>query len=375
MRPFILLLSILFINFVSCSAPKPELGIAGKNFPDAYYLKNGIVNKYYLHYKSKDGYDTSTNIQYREYKFNNANKLTINIYNPAMELEQSIEYSFSNDIMMVENNAVYFRGDTLYYEIIQPELINWSNNEAALYKSKIDYKQGLVRNISLEYVFLKDTVILNKNAKVFLSKQINRDSSVKNPKMEVAYNYRNIYMENIGLFSFNCEWDKGFTYLELIEQIPKKDFDKMAAHGIKRVAYIDPEKRMDKNSDFNICQKTEAIVDYYNADPDAAYIGGKKALWPTILPKIKKEKLHNESGYLTFRFVINCNGEIGWFVTEEAGLGYERKKFNAETVQHLFEIVSALTDCRPANIRGEDRDAYAYLTFKMKDGEIIELLP
>ena len=36
-------------------------------FPDTYYLKDGIVNKYYTHYKSADGYDSSTSIEYIEY--------------------------------------------------------------------------------------------------------------------------------------------------------------------------------------------------------------------------------------------------------------------------------------------------------------------
>lgn len=43
--------------------------------------------------------------------------------------------------------------------------------------------------------------------------------------------------------------------------------------------------------------------------------------------------------------------------------------------QSTWAITASLTEWEPAIHRGEPADAYAYLTYKLKDGELVELLP
>ena len=167
----------------------------------------------------------------------------------------------------------------------------------------------------------------------------------------------------------------GKNWTELVEQIPIEQFQKMANHGRHRLAYIDPEKTMDEATDFKICN--ERIADYYNHDIGHFPIlkGGKNAMQKLLNTQLDKTKLFKESGYLTFRFVVNCEGVAGRFITEQTDLDFQGKTFNPETVSHLYEIVKNIKDWRTTMIRKEARDAYAYITFKLNDGEIIELLP
>jgi hypothetical protein len=171
-------------------------------------------------------------------------------------------------------------------------------------------------------------------------------------------------------------YERGTTRLELIEQIPFKEFQQRANHGVKRVGYIDPRSVLDQGSDFKLCDKQVKVADYYNGqDKRAQYVGGKKAIWELVNQHLDKSKLFNESGYLTLRFIVNCEGEAGWFTMEEADLDFQPKRFHTETIQHFFEILYQHPNWKPCIIREEARDAYTYITFKLKDGEIIEILP
>lgn len=366
--------ALLFFCINSCSAPKSNLGLAEKYFPATHYLKDGIVNKYYYHLKSNDGYDSYTNIEYHQYLMTKPNELVINKYNPAFELTTSTTYQLTNNKMLATNEFRLYRGDTTFTKILLPTSFDWEK-QPSHFESETNFETGLLRSTTIDREFIKDTIIQNKAAQILLLKQNIKDSIENKPTKEYELFLKEIYLEGIGLFGHEGATNNGYVKLELVEQITGKEFNKMANHSIKRVGYIDPAKRLDKNDNFNICGSQDKIIDYYNSDPDANYIGGKKALWTSISPKIIPEKLHNESGYLTFRFVINCQGKTGWFITEQAGLDFNEKKFDQETISHLLEIITALEKWQPAYLWGENQDAYFYLTFKLKDGEIIELLP
>jgi hypothetical protein len=366
--------ALLIFCFNSCFTHKSNLGLGEKYFPATHYLKDGIVNKYYFHLKSDDGYDSYTNIEYHQYLLTKPDELVINKYNPAFELTRSTTYLLANNKMLATQEFSLYRGDTTFTKILLPTLFDWEK-QPTRFESAIKYETGLFRFITIEREFIKDTLIHNKAAQILLLKQIVKDSTENKPPKEYLTFFKEIYLEGIGLYGYEGAMNNGYGELELIEQISGGEFNEMANHNVKRVGYIDPAKKLDKNDDFNICGSIDKIVDYYNSDPDANYIGGKKALWSAISPKIIPGKLRNESGYLTYRFVINCQGKIGWFITEEAGLDFKKKQFSPETVNHLLDIVSKLDKWQPAFLWGNNQDAYFYLTFKLKDGEIIELLP
>ena len=168
---------------------------------------------------------------------------------------------------------------------------------------------------------------------------------------------------------------KGKANIELVKQFHWKDFKAMANSAPKRVAYINPAKRIDRNSNFSPCENSNKIHDYYNGTPHAGLRTGKRGWQKLFQQKGNSSNASKESGYLTFRFVINCEGKTGWFTTEEADLDFQPKEFPPELVQHYFDIIEKVDDWRPVVIRQKAADAYAYLTLKLKDGELIDILP
>ena len=368
------LLSIFILTIYSCQPVKPEFGIAEKYFPSAQKLQDGVVNKYYEHYNSNDNYEASTNVVYHEYRLVRPGVLQLNHYNAGFEMRRQKTYTFQNEKMILNTENFIYYADTVPVEIIEPTSENWSENEA-IFEKKMEYISWK-RKWSHRQIGLRDSVIMGKSAKLITSKNVNYFLISSSPDTTfVNFNHTNVYVEDIGLFAYYNADEKGKTRLELIEQMPFSEFKKRANHGKKRVAYINPKNRMDKDSDFAPCHVEHRIVDYYNGSPDAHFVGEKGALWQEILPNLDKTKLHNESGYLTFRFIINCEGKTGYFVTEQADLDYHKKEFHPETVQYFYKMVSELSPFQPAVAMKEKRDAYAYLTFKLKDGKLIELLP
>ena len=367
---------LILMGASACTSPKSDLGKAQKYLPGMRHLTEGIANKYYLHYKSKDGYDSSTSIEYEEYILAQPGELAVHLYDPAFELLNTTVYQFSDHQMLTKTHSKFFRGDTLSSEIIAPVFIDWNDSPPpSTQKTRFTFNKNTERTTVIERKFKKDTTVLNKPAKIFSHTITRKDTTDQIETDSFSGKYETIYAEGIGLYASKGEFAEGFIHLELIEQISQKEFQALKNHNVKRVGYIDPKKRLDKANDFSTCHQIESIVDYYNDGKSSRYPGGKKALWKIILPQIDKKLLHGESGYLNFRFVINCNGESGRFITEESSLDFAKKKFNQETVDHLYNIVKNLKGWQPPFIREKYHDTYNYLTFKLKDGEIIELLP
>ena len=104
-------------------------------------------------------------------------------------------------------------------------------------------------------------------------------------------------------------------------------------------------------------------------------VGGKGGLWEMVENNLDPSLLKGQDGYFTFRFVVNCKGEAGRFTTEESDLKYNKKEFSSELRNHFLEMLLGVPQWESLTINGEPRDAYVYVTFKIKDDEIIEILP
>lgn len=371
MKPSHLLLFVCYL-LASCQTPKLELGIANDYFPPVGELKNGIVNKHYIHFKSNDGYDSSTDISYICYQLLEPNLLKIRRFNAGYELNLERNFRFENDEMIQQNEIAISRSDTAEVQIFENEVLNWKEPKAKLHKRQ--RYPNFERNIQSEQTGIRDSTVMDLPAKVFNS-QYDSYSVFRGDTTKREIIMESIYVKNFGLYSYHSVRKEGTLESELVEQMPLSEFEKRAAHGIKRVAYINPDEVMDKGSDFEICGKRSQIFDYYNGDPDGHFIGRKGGLWKAILPKLEKDKIAGQSGYLTFRFIINCEGKIGNFTTEQADLDFQKTEFSAQAVNHIFSIVRTLNKWQPCLIQKVPKDSYAYLTFKLKDGELIELLP
>ena len=146
----------------------------------------------------------------------------------------------------------------------------------------------------------------------------------------------------------------------------------------KRVAYIDLKTAL-LSDGFEICDSTY-IVDYYNyAQGDrvhrvTSYIHGKNGLRKAVLSQYQNRN-YSDSGYLNFRFIVNCKGEAGAYVIHENDLDLMPKSFDPDLVQQLFEITTSFKQWHPNHLRGADRDSYMYISYRIEHGEITEILP
>lgn len=343
--------------------------------PPVKILNNGIAYKYYVHTISKEGYHTKTDIEYRYIKSVNDSFILEERYNSAFKLLSKHKYLWIEDIVKELDNEVLFLNDTITSIINKPDYLTFKRG-TVLYSVTTQFNTDYSRTINQNAIVLNDTTINSKSGIVVERKReiINRGNDVSENPINVSV--KEIFVEGIGLWSYTFEDVKNNYYLELVEQINSKKFKELSNHLIKRVGYIDFEQTIDRNSDFQICNERYLIRDYYNGEYDKSeFIGGKNNLKQYINNRLDKSKLKKESGYLTFRFVINCVGKAGKFVTNEADFNYSEKKFNQETTNHLFYILSNIKKWSPCIVEGEAQDSYCYITFILKDGEIEDILP
>jgi len=145
----------------------------------------------------------------------------------------------------------------------------------------------------------------------------------------------------------------------------------------KRVAYIDPEKSL-LSEGFQSCN--DNIVDYYNSRKGdtngevASYSEGKNGLRKYILSQYRN-KNYTDSGYLNIRFIINCKGKIGRFIIHENSLNLEPTVFSKDLKDQLFQLTTQLKQWNPVIIEGVEMDSYMYISYRIENGEITEILP
>lgn len=128
------------------------------------------------------------------------------------------------------------------------------------------------------------------------------------------------------------------------------------------------------NSDFKPCFE-EQIYNHYRSWKPAKFEPGKDSLRNYYLSKYDNLGIINESGYVTLRFVLNCKGEKGWYEIKQLGLDFEEKEFNKLTVDQLFDLTEALGSWTPIVFDDNNFDSYFHLTFKIDNGELVEILP
>jgi hypothetical protein len=91
----------------------------------------------------------------------------------------------------------------------------------------------------------------------------------------------------------------------------------------------------------------------------------------------KKNDRYSGSGYITFRFTIDCDGKIMKQVqvlqTDES---YQTYHFNKSLVNELYSYLKTLDKWKIAKTaKGESVSYFAFLTFKIQNGKIINIIP
>jgi len=147
--------------------------------------------------------------------------------------------------------------------------------------------------------------------------------------------------------------------------MPEKVPFKHATH------YIDPETAL-LNENFKVCDENN-IAQYYNTQT-LPYPKGKNG-FRTYIDENYVNKNYSDSGYLNIRFIINCDGKAGRFVIHENDLDLEPRTFNEDLKDRLFRLTSEVKFWKPIILREEERDQYMYVSYRIENGEITEIIP
>lgn len=138
------------------------------------------------------------------------------------------------------------------------------------------------------------------------------------------------------------------------------------------VGDILPDKALD-DPGFIVCRE-KFIPQYYSVT--SGFSGEKPALEAYFRKNfIPDKKYISENGYITIRFVVNCQGKTGRFRMQEIGPDYQPKKFPAALSKHLLELTKNLTGWLPGQHNGVQLDYYQYLTFTIVNGELTQMMP
>ncbi|MEQ8244159.1 hypothetical protein [Fulvivirga sp.] len=358
----------LLVILASCSEKRSSWGIAQKYFPNQDLLKDGVVNKYYEHYKFFDGRPPQINIYYQGNFLDGNGNLIQKYFNPAYSIFISRTFKIDSGRQQLIEEKGYTGKDTIISKINSDDYINWADQNGLL-STDSQYPDGILK-VELQQLRNADTLFLNYQSKAFKYKR----QSVFNEGEIWEIKKSIVFSEGLGLIYGHSVNSESEVIQELVEQMPYSEFLKRSQNTVNRVGYIAPEQRLD-NDDFKLCYGWDNLNDYYNSEPDGRYAKNKNGLVNDIKAQLDTSKLKNESGFLTFRFIVNCEGNAGYFTAEENDLEYQPKAFDIETKNHLFEILRSLNNWRPVIINDESRDAHYYVTFKLKDGEITDILP
>lgn len=369
MRISIITLLLLLLACEKKQSPHPIFDY----YPPMDIFEEGYVNKYYFHYyPDNPDANSASEIRYTKYIKQNKNQFKTEGYNAGFELVNNRFYTVKGDAIKLENGIGINGIDTISLDLINHITSVW-NEMPSDTPYQVRFESNDKKYIYTEYQkSFYDSLIIDKPAKVFHNEwhyQEEGSDSLFNQGSSKLY-----YVADIGFFGND---DIGSTYkrqLELIEQMSIDEFEKRAAHGKRRIGYINPEETLSDDSSFEICGHEKFIMDYYNLEPNAEFIGGKGELRSLILEQLDKEKLKGDSGMLTFRFVINCKGEAGRFVANGVDFDFQKKIFSTVLISHLLQILQSLESWQNLGGKGE-HDAYAYITFKIDNNEITDILP
>ncbi len=142
---------------------------------------------------------------------------------------------------------------------------------------------------------------------------------------------------------------------------------------IKSVGDIAHDKTLDKK-EFYLCD-AENIIQYHNDYQGLQYKGEKIALVNTFSKKYVPTNQEEDSGLIRIRFVVNCKGETDRFRLIAMDNDYKGKNFGKKVTRQLISICKSLDGWIPKKLDGRAVDYYQYLIFKIKNGQIIEIMP
>ena len=126
------------------------------------------------------------------------------------------------------------------------------------------------------------------------------------------------------------------------------------------------EKLDDKN--FNLCNIS--TLQYFNLEKGFQYEGEKLAIVENF-EQLNLETDAKSNGYITIRFIVNCEGKTNRFRVQQLNMHYKECVFDKNFVNEILKFTKNLNGWKSL----ENKDYYQYLTFKIENGKVTEILP
>lgn len=89
----------------------------------------------------------------------------------------------------------------------------------------------------------------------------------------------------------------------------------------------------------------------------------------------RQKQVYKGTGYVTFRFIVDCAGHrLPRTQVLQTDAQYQRSTFQPELLAALYAYLHTLTDW-PVGKGPSPINYLAYLTFKLKDGQVVAMVP
>jgi len=163
-------------------------------------------------------------------------------------------------------------------------------------------------------------------------------------------------------------------YVAYIYYNHKNAFDTTGKPYKNYIGYINPDTAL-LNSTYTLCNEGYIERTYNGAGLDAYYINKKEFRDQLALNYNGSE--FTDSGYLNFRFLVNCEGNAGWFEIIELNLDLEETTLNPKMVANLLKFTSDSKHWNALKYTKEDLtyNYYMYVSYRIENGKITEIIP
>ena len=153
---------------------------------------------------------------------------------------------------------------------------------------------------------------------------------------------------------------------------PSKTVGVPGSNYPNNIGDIKPDPKLD-DSTFRACRESN-IPQYYSIE--SGFEGEKPAIKRYFEQNFKKNRAWaKENGYITVRFVVNCNGQTGRFRVLEMSPEYQSKKFPPALSDQLLQLTKQMIGWLPGKSENIPYDYYQYLSFTITKGEITQITP
>ncbi|WP_077399125.1 hypothetical protein [Cellulophaga omnivescoria] len=127
------------------------------------------------------------------------------------------------------------------------------------------------------------------------------------------------------------------------------------------------------DSSFVVCNE-EQIFQYYSVG--TSYEGERKAIREEIFTELENKNLvfGNKSGYITFRFIVNCNGQAGRYRFKEVDSHFLETSSKEDLINQLKVAVMKLNKWKAGTLNNDTPvDSYYQINFKIIEGKIEDI--